>query len=69
MDDSRIITKTKLNVVHKSKESGSELGMDVMPPHLDHLTVGPFSNHRQKGFPCLCQSARVGEGIHIMGSI
>jgi hypothetical protein len=69
MDDSQIIINTKLNVIHKSKESGGELGMDIMTRHLDHLTVRPFTNRRQNSLPRLCQSAPVGERLYVMGFV
>jgi hypothetical protein len=69
MDGSQIIINTKLNVIHKTKEPGGELGMDIKTRHLDFLTVRPFTNRRQKGLPRLCQSAPVGEKLHVMGFV
>jgi hypothetical protein len=69
MDDSQIIINTKLNVIHKTKEPGGELGMEIMTRHLDYLTVRPFTKRRQKGLPRLCQSAPVRERLYVMGFV
>ena len=69
MDDSHIMIDTKLNVIHKTKESRGELGMDIITRHLDHFTVRPFTNQRQKSLPRLCQSSPVVERRYVMGFV